>query len=137
MPDTKSYEDWRQEQLQDAEFREAVEELEPAFQVTCLRIERGMTQKDLADAIGTKQSSIARLENGSTPPSLSFLRRIAKALDARLELQIIPSEELSQMNNFFATPNASSSCTDASSTNDPKRSYKSNYSYADSEAVGL
>jgi transcriptional regulator with XRE-family HTH domain len=40
--------------------------------------------------IGTHQPSIARLENGSSVPSLSFLERIANALDARIELHVVP-----------------------------------------------
>lgn len=52
--------------------------------VTELRIINGITQKDLAEKINTKQSSIARLENGSSLPSLQFLYRIAKALNTFL-----------------------------------------------------
>ena len=36
-----------------------------------------------------RQPSIARLENGSSIPSLSFLDRIAKALDARIEVNFV------------------------------------------------
>ena len=36
------------------------------------------------------QPSIARLENGSSMPSLSFLERIAAALDAQVEIKIRP-----------------------------------------------
>jgi transcriptional regulator with XRE-family HTH domain len=39
--------------------------------------------------VGTHQPSIARLENGSSIPSLSFLDRIAKALDARIEVNFV------------------------------------------------
>jgi transcriptional regulator with XRE-family HTH domain len=39
--------------------------------------------------VGTRQPSIARLENGTSVPSLSFLDRIAKALDARIELNFV------------------------------------------------
>lgn len=43
-----------------------------------IRFKSGLTQKELADLLGTKQSSIARLENGSAGlPSLSFLQKIA------------------------------------------------------------
>lgn len=43
------------------------------------RIKHKLTQKDLADKIGTKQESIARLESGYLP-SLTFLERIAKGM---------------------------------------------------------
>lgn len=48
------------------------------------RIAKGMTQATLARKMGTKQSAIARLESGAHNPSLDFLEKTAKALDARL-----------------------------------------------------
>lgn len=39
--------------------------------------------------IGTRQPSIARLENGSSLPSISFLNKIATALDAKIEVRLI------------------------------------------------
>ncbi len=86
------FEDWEAEQMQDSEFQAAVEELGPAYQVARLRIMRGLTQGQLAELVGTKQSSIARLESGNTQPSLSFLRRVVAALEGRLVVQVIPQE---------------------------------------------
>ena len=80
------------EALQDPEFREAWEASEPAYQVARLRIMRGLTQAQLAELVGTKQPSIARLESGRVEPKLSFLRRVVEALGARLEVRIIPPE---------------------------------------------
>jgi len=49
------------------------------------RIKKGLTQKQLAELIGTKQPSIARLENGDNAcPRLDFLNKIAKALNINL-----------------------------------------------------
>lgn len=88
-----SFEDWEADQMKDPEFRAAVEELEPAYQVARLRIMRGLTQEQVAELVGTKQSSIARLESGNTQPRLSFLRRVVEALGGRLEVRIMPQEE--------------------------------------------
>lgn len=44
------------------------------------RLKKKMTQAQLARRIGTKQPSIARIENGDTLPSLTMLEEIAKAL---------------------------------------------------------
>jgi transcriptional regulator with XRE-family HTH domain len=66
--------------------------LEPGYQIARLRIQRGLTQAQLAEMVGTRQPSIARLENGNSVPSLSFLKRIADALDARIELRFIPQD---------------------------------------------
>ena len=43
-----------------------------------------MTQKQLAEKVGTKQSSIARLESGNYNPSLQFLQKVANALGKQL-----------------------------------------------------
>lgn len=75
----------------DPEFQDALAELEPGYQIADHRLSKGMTQSELAELAGTSQSSIARLENGSSPPSLSFLRRVAKALDATVEVKIVSS----------------------------------------------
>ena len=87
------FEDWEAEQMRDPEFREAAEALEPAYQVARLRMLRGLTQKELARAVGTRQPSIARLESGKSEPRLSFLRKVATALEARLEIQLVPHEK--------------------------------------------
>jgi len=81
---------WQAQQLKDPEFVAAANELEPGYQIARLRIQRGLTQAQLAEMVGTRQPSIARLENGSSVPSLSFLDRIATALDARIELRVVP-----------------------------------------------
>ncbi|PIT93232.1 MAG: hypothetical protein COU06_01045 [Candidatus Harrisonbacteria bacterium CG10_big_fil_rev_8_21_14_0_10_38_8] len=47
--------------------------------ISKLRILRSLTQSELAKKINTKQSSIARVENGASLPSLSFLFKIAQA----------------------------------------------------------
>ena len=83
------FEDWEAKKMENAEFAAAAEELEPGYQVARLRILRGLTQTQLAELVGTRQPSIARLENGSSNPSLSFLNRIASALNARIELKLI------------------------------------------------
>ncbi len=83
------FEDWEAEQMQDPAFQAAAEELEPAYQVARLRILRGLTQDQLAEMVGTKQPSIARLESGKMEPRLSFLRRVVEALGGRLEVRIV------------------------------------------------
>jgi DNA-binding XRE family transcriptional regulator len=87
---TTRYEDWETEKIKDARFAAAAEELEPGYQIARLRILRGLTQIQLAEMVGTRQPSIARLENGSSLPSISFLQKVAAALDARIEVKLIP-----------------------------------------------
>jgi len=84
------FEDWEDNKLKDPSFVAAAEELEPGYQVARLRIQRGLTQAQLAEKVGTRQPSIARLENGSSTPSMSFLYKIAKALDVKIEFRLRP-----------------------------------------------
>ncbi len=85
-----TFKDWQARQQADPDFVAAAGTFEIGYQFTRLRIQRGLTQAQLAEMVGTRQPSIARLENGTSVPSLSFLDRIAKALDARIELHIVP-----------------------------------------------
>ena len=51
------------------------------------RIKKGLTQKELAVAIGTKQSAISRFESGSGNPTLSFIEKISNTLGFELSLK--------------------------------------------------
>ncbi|MEI6385579.1 MAG: helix-turn-helix transcriptional regulator [Spirochaetota bacterium] len=80
-----------QDELKDAKFREAYEDLEGEFllarEVMMLRKAKNLSQKELADMAGTSQPAIARLESGKySNVSLSFLRKVGKALDAVPEI---------------------------------------------------
>jgi transcriptional regulator with XRE-family HTH domain len=88
-----TFENWEAEKLKEAEFLAAAEELEPGYQIARLRIMRGLTQTQLAEMVGTRQPSIARLENGSSIPSLSFLNKVATALNAKIELRLVPDSK--------------------------------------------
>ena len=87
------FEDWEAEKLKDPEFQAAAEELEPGYQIARLRILKGLTQAQLAEMVGTRQPSIARLENGTSVPSLSFLHKIAAALDAKIVVRLVPEDK--------------------------------------------
>ncbi|PUU86255.1 MAG: transcriptional regulator, XRE family, partial [Halanaerobium sp.] len=56
-----------------------------------LRLEQNMTQTDLAEKSGLKQSAIARLESEEVLPKLSTLLKLTKALDANINLN--PNQE--------------------------------------------
>lgn len=77
----------------DDEVVEALKENELEYQVIreliAARLEKNITQKQLADIIGTKQSNISRLESGNYNPSLEFLSKMAKALDKRIEIHLV------------------------------------------------
>jgi len=86
------YEELLDEQLKDEEFRQAYEEHEEEFtvarEVIALRQQANMTQRELADRVGTSQPA-ARLESGNYRNlSLAFLRRVAHALGAVTEVHL-------------------------------------------------
>lgn len=88
----KSYKQFKTKLLKDKEIREAYEKLGPEFALVEMiikkRIEKGLSQKELARKIGTKQSAISRLESGTYNPSLSFLQKVSEALDAKLKISL-------------------------------------------------
>ncbi len=61
-----------------------------AGKVTDRRVEMGMSQRELAELVGTTQSAIARLERGGRPPRIDTLLRIAEALDCELVVELAP-----------------------------------------------
>jgi transcriptional regulator with XRE-family HTH domain len=82
------FEEWEAEQLQDPAFREIAELMEPGHQVARLRLQKGLTQAELAELVGSHQSSIARLESGRAAPRVSFLQKVVEALGGELEIKI-------------------------------------------------
>ena len=71
------------------EFESLEEEFVLAKEVINLRKKMNMTQKELAEKVGTSQPAIARLESGNYKNvSLSFIRRLAFALNAVPEIHL-------------------------------------------------
>jgi DNA-binding XRE family transcriptional regulator len=95
MPKTKKsikYEDFKAQLLADPEVRKEYEALEPEFRlirdVLLLRNELNLSQRQLAELVGTKQPAISRLERGDGNITINTLRRIADALNADLDISL-------------------------------------------------
>lgn len=74
-----------------AELEEARASADVARQVYELRTKAKLTQKQLADRVGTTASVISRLEDDDYDGhSLAMLRRIATALNKRVEIRFVP-----------------------------------------------
>lgn len=88
--------------LKDPEFKKEYEALEPEYRLAAalirLRLAKGLTQEQLARLLNTKQESIARLESGSSLPSLSTVKKVAYALDAELEINLRPRHQSARDN---------------------------------------
>jgi len=63
-----------------------------AGEVAERRVARNLSQRELAQRVGTTQSAIARLESGGRPPRIDTLLRIADALDCDLHVDLIPRD---------------------------------------------
>jgi len=73
------------------ELEEERANAEIARSILELREKAGLTQKELADLVGTALSVICRLEDADYEGhSLSMLRRIAAALRQRVEVRFVP-----------------------------------------------
>jgi ribosome-binding protein aMBF1 (putative translation factor) len=82
--------------LQNPEFRAAYDaenkRIELVLQIIKLRQRRGMTQSDLAKAIGTRQANVSRLERFDANLTLGTLEKVARALGANLQIDLVPEE---------------------------------------------
>ena len=53
-------------------------------QLASIRKKSGLSQAKLAELAGVKQSNIARIENGSSVPTLTTMQKILEPLGCRL-----------------------------------------------------
>ena len=90
MNTLKPFSELKKELLTDPEVKRHYDALEPEYAVIRAviqkRIEKKLSQRELAEKVGTKQSAISRLESGNANPSLHFLQKIAAALGTRLTI---------------------------------------------------
>lgn len=82
---------YKRKLLKNPEFKKLYEESQPEFEIAKAiiraRIEGKITQKELAKRMHTTQSVISRVEQARTSPSISFLKRLASALNTTLHVQ--------------------------------------------------
>ena len=78
--------------LSDKEIKKTYDELAPEFliieKLIEKRIQQGISQHQLAQLVGTKQSAISRFESGAYHPTMSFLYKIADALETKLTVTV-------------------------------------------------
>lgn len=87
-------EDDLKKRLKDPEFRRLWKESEVEYQLARKLIEKRsaaeISQRELAKRAKTTQAVISRIESMVSNPSLDLLKRLAGALDSRLELRLVP-----------------------------------------------
>lgn len=90
-----SFEEFKKKALQNKEIMEEYEALKPFFDLkkrfVAKRIEKGLTQEQIAKMIRTSKSSVSRFEslNNTYLPNLRTLMKYAKALDCSIEIGLI------------------------------------------------
>ncbi len=88
----RDFNDIKKELLSDPEVKKEYDRLGPKFDlirsIIEKRIEKNISQEELANRMGTKQSALSRFESGSYNPSLAFMQKVAQALDSKLEIRL-------------------------------------------------
>jgi len=85
-------EDFKSKALKNADVKTEYDALTPLFsikkQLIATRLDKGITQEQIAEKIGTSKSNISRLEslNNTYMPNLGTLIRYAEALGFRLNI---------------------------------------------------
>lgn len=83
---------YKKQVLKNKGLKTEYDRIQPEFELINALIEarksKNLTQAQLAKKIGTKQSVISRLEIGNANPTLDFLKKIADALNSRLQISL-------------------------------------------------
>ncbi|OHD87718.1 helix-turn-helix transcriptional regulator [Sulfuricurvum sp. RIFCSPLOWO2_12_FULL_43_24] len=81
------------ESLQNEEFKTAYEQKELRFKIidilVGLRLQYKLTQGELAKKLGTTQTVISRIENGSVNVGIDFLQKLGNAFNKKIEITVV------------------------------------------------
>ena len=92
-----NHSEYRQKSNQNLEYLEAERELHLHFTlanaILKARLEKGLSQSQLADAMGTKQANISRIEAGLGNPTLSIIQKLATTLDLEITFSRKPPHQ--------------------------------------------
>ena len=88
----KNIQDKHIEMMKDSKYRKEFESQEEEFTIARelikARLRAGLTQRQLAERMGTKQSVIARMESGRPLPSLRSLQKYAQATQSKIKISL-------------------------------------------------
>lgn len=81
-----------EKRLKNPKFKKEWEDSEVEYQLGRklieARLKRNISQRELAQRVGTSQAAISRIEAMNANPSLSLLKRIAQALNTKLQINL-------------------------------------------------
>ena len=87
-------------ELENPEFKKEWKASEDEYQVSRAvikaRLEKGMTQAELAKASGMDQRVISRVETGETLPTVRTLGKIAQGLGDNLVIAFVPKHQVDE-----------------------------------------
>ncbi|OHU23445.1 hypothetical protein BKG77_07220 [Mycobacteroides chelonae] len=66
----------------------ADEQLKLVFELRKVRVRRGLNVAQVAEAMGVDAAQVSRFESGSTNPTMSTIRRYAKAVEAIFHVDV-------------------------------------------------
>lgn len=93
MRKMESFNHFLREQLKDPEFKREWERSEPEYQVLeeiiRARIDKKLSQRELAKKAKTTQAVLSRIENMTVSPSIQLVQRIAEAMGKKLQIKFI------------------------------------------------
>jgi ribosome-binding protein aMBF1 (putative translation factor) len=89
----ESFKQWKKDPEYAAAYGALDEEFALASSLIKARAEADMTQEQVAQAMGTTQAVVARLESGKVLPSTRTLERFAKATHSRLRISFEPQRK--------------------------------------------
>src|SRR5271170_3055764 len=90
IPVEEEFAEWRKDPAYVAEYEALEEEFALAAALIDARGHAEMTQEQVAQAMGTTQAVVARLESGKVMPSTRTLDRFAKATGTKLRISFEP-----------------------------------------------
>jgi DNA-binding XRE family transcriptional regulator len=74
-----------------AAYAESADEYELVRELLAARARAGLTQEQVAECMGTTKSAVSRLEGaGKHSPSVSTLKRYARAVGCEVEIRLVP-----------------------------------------------
>jgi len=85
------YQKYLNKQLKNPEFAAEWEGQRPEREyvkaIIAARMEQNLTQKELAEKTGIRQSNISRIENGNCSPTIATLQQIASGVGKTLHIE--------------------------------------------------
>ena len=85
------FQEHKRELMKDPEFLREYEAMRPEYEamraLIGARLESHLTQEQLAQASGVRQSNISRIESGACSPTVATLQKLAAAMGKKLQIR--------------------------------------------------